>query len=203
MARLRENYATFQFFHSNVLAWARILAQARISQLVQISLSLKRPLPFLSEVPGRLILEHRVSHLFEVYVVMDKTWISKPHNTFDYLIGLSQFLDFAFENGAVGDTIRCPCPKCGFMKWKTRDISYDHLLRKPFPLNYVIWNHHDEKQLELGFSPRLEGGLSILPDSRPSEKSAPERELSSVKCEKVTKFSPKRAVLARARALEL
>ncbi|KAF1889633.1 hypothetical protein Lal_00024960 [Lupinus albus] len=41
----------------------------------------------------------------QVYVIMDKTWISKPRNTVDYLIGLSHFLDFAFENGAVGDTI--------------------------------------------------------------------------------------------------
>ena len=66
---------------------------------------------------------------------MDKSWISKARNSIDYSIGLSKFLDFAFKNGAVGETIRCPCPKCGFMKWQTRDIVEDHLLYKPFPQN--------------------------------------------------------------------
>lgn len=77
---------------------------------------------------------------------MDKSWISKARNSIDYSIGLSKFLDFAFKNGAVGETIRCPCPKCGFMKWQTRDIVEDHLLYKPFPQNYVIWDLHGEKQ---------------------------------------------------------
>ncbi|XP_019435866.1 PREDICTED: uncharacterized protein LOC109342310 [Lupinus angustifolius] len=77
---------------------------------------------------------------------MDKTWISKPHNTLDYLIGLNQFLDFAFENDAIGDTIQS-MSKYGFLNWQTRDIAYDHLLKKPFPLNYVIWNLHGEKQV--------------------------------------------------------
>ena len=77
---------------------------------------------------------------------MDKSWISKARNSIDYSIGLSKFLDFAFKNGAVGEMIRCPCPKCGFMKWQTRDIVEDHLLYKPFPQNYVIWDLHGEKQ---------------------------------------------------------
>ncbi|XP_028223594.1 uncharacterized protein LOC114405148 [Glycine soja] len=77
---------------------------------------------------------------------MDKSWISKARNSIDYSIGLSKFLDFAFKNGVVGETIRCPCPKCGFMKWQNRDIVEDHLLYKPFPQNYVIWDLHGEKQ---------------------------------------------------------
>ena len=78
---------------------------------------------------------------------MDKTWIEKPQNTIEYAVGLSKFLDFAFEKAAVEDRIRCPCPKCGFGKWQTRDIVQDHLLLKPFPKNYVIWSRHGEKQL--------------------------------------------------------
>ncbi|KAL5124208.1 Cell division protein FtsZ 2-1, chloroplastic [Glycine soja] len=84
--------------------------------------------------------------LFEVSFVMDKSWISKARNSIDYSIGLSKFLDFAFKNGAIGEMIWCPCPKCGFMKWQTRDIVEDHLLYKPFPQNYVIWDLHGEKQ---------------------------------------------------------
>ncbi|XP_027931110.1 uncharacterized protein LOC114187160 isoform X1 [Vigna unguiculata] len=79
---------------------------------------------------------------------MDKSWIVKPRNTIEYSIGLKKFLDFAFENGAVGDTIKCPCPKCGFMKWQTRGVVEEHLILKAFPKNYVIWNLHGEKQIE-------------------------------------------------------
>ncbi|XP_075084789.1 uncharacterized protein LOC142168035 [Nicotiana tabacum] len=76
---------------------------------------------------------------------MDKSWIGKPRNTNEYLLGLDKFLDFAFKNAAVEDTIRCPCPKCGFGKWQTREIVQDHLICKPFPQNYIIWNLHGEK----------------------------------------------------------
>ncbi|OIW06276.1 hypothetical protein TanjilG_19714 [Lupinus angustifolius] len=34
-----------------------------------------------------------------------------------------------------------------WVKWQTRDIAYDHFLKKSFPLNYVIWNLHGEKQV--------------------------------------------------------
>nr|XP_033511982.1 uncharacterized protein LOC104096129 isoform X1 [Nicotiana tomentosiformis]XP_033511983.1 uncharacterized protein LOC104096129 isoform X2 [Nicotiana tomentosiformis] len=78
---------------------------------------------------------------------MDKSWIEKPRNTNEYLLGLDKFLDSAFKNAVVEDTIRCPCPKCGFGKWQTREIVHDHLICKPFPQNYVIWNLHGEKQV--------------------------------------------------------
>ncbi|XP_049368693.1 uncharacterized protein LOC125833582 [Solanum verrucosum] len=78
---------------------------------------------------------------------MDKSWIGKPQTSNEYLLGLDKFLDFAFKNAAVDDTIRCPCPMCCFGKWKTRDEVQDHLVCKPFPQNYVIWNIHGEKKL--------------------------------------------------------
>ncbi|XP_075076271.1 uncharacterized protein LOC142162942 [Nicotiana tabacum] len=78
---------------------------------------------------------------------MDKSWIGNPMNTNEYLLGLDEFLELAFNNSAAGDTIRCPCPKCGFSKWKTRDIVHDHLICKPFPQNYVIWDLHGEKRV--------------------------------------------------------
>jgi len=68
---------------------------------------------------------------------MDKSWIGMPRNTSEYLLGLNQLLDFAFNNGAIGDKIKCPCPKCGFGKWQTRNIVFDHLINKPLPKNYV------------------------------------------------------------------
>ncbi|XP_058746065.1 uncharacterized protein LOC131618934 [Vicia villosa] len=78
---------------------------------------------------------------------MDKSWISKLHTTPEYEIGLDIFLDFAFKNVAVEDTIRCPCPMCRFLKPQTRSVVRDHLLCKPIPKNYVVWTLHGERKL--------------------------------------------------------
>ncbi|XP_058726290.1 uncharacterized protein LOC131597620 [Vicia villosa] len=78
---------------------------------------------------------------------MDKSWISKLHTTPEYEIGLDIFLYFAFKKVAVGDTIRCPCPMCRFLKPQTRSVVRDHLLCKPFPKNYVVWTLHGERKL--------------------------------------------------------
>lgn len=87
---------------------------------------------------------------------MDKSWIGKPQNTTEYEHGLNEFLDFAFQNSAAGDTIRCPCLICGFGKWITRGIVYDHLICKPFPQNYVIWNLHGEKRAAMESSENID-----------------------------------------------
>ncbi|XP_049389030.1 uncharacterized protein LOC125853389 [Solanum stenotomum] len=86
---------------------------------------------------------------------MDKSWIGMPRNTSEYLLGLNQFLDFEFNNGSIGDKYECPCPKCGFGKWQTRNIVFDHLINKPFPKNYVTWVMHGE--------------MNVLPNSRNTE----------------------------------
>jgi len=52
---------------------------------------------------------------------IDKSWISKPRNTIEYTNGLKVFLNFAFKHDN-GHAIKCPCSKCGFRKWQTRDI---------------------------------------------------------------------------------
>ena len=75
---------------------------------------------------------------------IDKSWIAKPRNTTEYLNGLEKFLDFAFANSSIRDAIKCPCSKCGFQKWYKRDVIRDHLICKPFPRNYEIWNFHGE-----------------------------------------------------------
>ncbi|KAF1892976.1 hypothetical protein Lal_00008348 [Lupinus albus] len=87
-----------------------------------------------------------------------------------------------------------------YISWQDNDTSSasEPKSEEQTHLSLMASHHSDNDEFELGFSPRLEEGLSILTDSRPSEKYAPGRELSSVKCEKVTKFSPKRAVLAQA-----
>ncbi|WVZ02274.1 hypothetical protein V8G54_023080 [Vigna mungo] len=65
---------------------------------------------------------------------------------FYYLTAIKLWNLIVLKNGAIGDTIRCPCPKCGFMKWHNRVEVEEHLILKQFPKNYVIWNLHGEKQ---------------------------------------------------------
>ncbi|XP_019232529.1 PREDICTED: uncharacterized protein LOC109213219 [Nicotiana attenuata] len=97
---------------------------------------------------------------------MDKSWIGMPRNTTKYLLGLNQFLNFAFKNASIGDRIKCPCSKCGFGKWQTREIVYDHLISKHFPQNYVTWILHGETEV-------LENSRSteVIPDALPPENS--------------------------------
>ena len=75
---------------------------------------------------------------------MDKTWIDMPRNTIQYMEGLNKFLDFAFDKRSVEGRIICPCPRCKFNKWQSRDAVYDHLIVKPFPKGYTIWVRHGE-----------------------------------------------------------
>jgi hypothetical protein len=76
--------------------------------------------------------------------MMDKSWIKMPRNSARYQAGLNGFLDFAFEHGSSADTILCPCDKCDFRKWKSRQEVLDDFLCKPFPSSYTFWYHHGE-----------------------------------------------------------
>ena len=79
--------------------------------------------------------------------VMDKSWIKMPRNTLEYQAGLNKFLDFAFEHDSSAGTILCPCHKCSFRKWKSRQEVFDDLMCKPFPQSYTFWDHHGETLL--------------------------------------------------------
>ncbi|XP_069153102.1 uncharacterized protein [Solanum lycopersicum] len=99
---------------------------------------------------------------------MDKSWIRMPRTTKEYLVGLNQFLEFAFKNGAIEDRIKCPCPQCCFGKWQTREVVFDHLICKPFPQNYVIWVMHGETSV-LQNSKSREFTQDTLPPKNPVE----------------------------------
>ncbi|PHT34672.1 hypothetical protein CQW23_26472 [Capsicum baccatum] len=86
---------------------------------------------------------------------MDRSWIGMQRNIPKYLLGLNQFLDFAFTNGAIGDKIKYPCPICGFKKWQTKEVVFHHLMNKNFPKHYVTWVVHGE--------------IDVLPNSRDIE----------------------------------
>ncbi|KAF1892933.1 hypothetical protein Lal_00013370 [Lupinus albus] len=79
-----------------------------------------------------------------------------------------------------------------YIAWQDNDTSSasEPKSEEQTHLSLMASHHSDNDEFELGFSPRLEEGLSILPDSRPSEKYAPGRELSSVKCKKSRNSRP-------------
>ncbi|CAL5193665.1 unnamed protein product [Lathyrus oleraceus] len=64
---------------------------------------------------------------------VDKSWIDKPEDTLEYENGLLNFLNFSFHHKSIdGLRIKCPCSKCVFKKWGTRDEVYVHLKNRPF-----------------------------------------------------------------------
>ncbi|XP_070017211.1 uncharacterized protein LOC107767582 [Nicotiana tabacum] len=89
-------------------------------------------------------------------------------NTPEYLLGLNQFIEFAFKNGAIRDRIKCACPKCGFRKWQTKDIVFYHLGCKPFPENYVTWFMHREMDV-VHSSNNIEVTHDTIPPENPIE----------------------------------
>jgi len=73
---------------------------------------------------------------------IDKLWNSKPQNTIEYSHGLNTFffwiflLNMVMVELLIVRVIKCPCSKCGFKKWQTRDVDQEHLSCRPCPKNY-------------------------------------------------------------------
>ena len=99
---------------------------------------------------------------------MDKSWITMPKGTDEYKEGLNRFLDLAMDQNSVEGRIMCPCRKCKFKKWLTRDEAYDHLMRKQFPTDYIDWVWHGEDTLGATSSRNCDrkSGKSLLIDSK-------------------------------------
>ncbi|KAK2395394.1 hypothetical protein QL285_057135 [Trifolium repens] len=77
------------------------------------------------------------------FEAMDKSWITQPQTSYEYIKGLNGFLDFAFKNRLNG-MAKCPCKKCGFKTPQFRNVMYDHLRVTPFPVGYTCWCYHGE-----------------------------------------------------------
>lgn len=83
---------------------------------------------------------------------MDKEWMKlKDRGAPQYLNGIDNFLDFAFNNSSVdhagnqiGTKIRCPCCRCANVHYKTRsEVRFD-LLRNGILQSYIVWDKHGE-----------------------------------------------------------
>ncbi|XP_019226066.1 PREDICTED: uncharacterized protein LOC109207583 [Nicotiana attenuata] len=79
----------------------------------------------------------------------DKSWMNLLRWTDEYIRGVNDFLDKAFERAAQGNEILCPCKKCMNLYWYYRNVVEDHLVVHGFVDGYTKWVFHRE-----GFSSR-------------------------------------------------
>nr|XP_009757263.1 PREDICTED: uncharacterized protein LOC104210136 isoform X2 [Nicotiana sylvestris] len=79
----------------------------------------------------------------------DKSWMNLLRWTDEYIRGVNDFLDKAFERAAQGNEILCPCKKCMNRYWHYRNVVEDHLVFHGFVDGYAKWVFNGE-----GFSSR-------------------------------------------------
>ena len=75
---------------------------------------------------------------------IDKSWMQKSRVSNEYEIGVSQFLDFAFNNAPRKEMFPCPCIRYNNCLQQKRETMYDHLLDNGIARNYVRWLMHGE-----------------------------------------------------------
>ncbi|XP_060195087.1 uncharacterized protein LOC132624303 [Lycium barbarum] len=80
---------------------------------------------------------------------IDKSWMSPRRSTNEYVSGVNDFLDKAFERASKGNEILCPCKKCINRYWHYRNVVEGHLVVNGFAYGYNKWIYHGE-----GFSSR-------------------------------------------------
>ena len=75
---------------------------------------------------------------------IDQIWMQKSRASNEYEIGVSQFLEFAFNNAPGKEMLPCPCICCNNCLQQKRETMYDHLLDNGIAGNYVQWLMHGE-----------------------------------------------------------
>ena len=75
---------------------------------------------------------------------IDKSLMQKSRVSNEYEIGVSQFLDFAFNNASGKEMLPCPCISYNNCLQQKRETMYDHLLDNGVARNYVRWLMHGE-----------------------------------------------------------
>ncbi|KAL1209251.1 hypothetical protein V5N11_033111 [Cardamine amara subsp. amara] len=74
---------------------------------------------------------------------MDKSWINKPRLSQDYILGVENFLDFAFGKSKA-HMMKCPCNRCSLVKTKSREDIEGDLMCFGFLSSYTNWILHGE-----------------------------------------------------------
>jgi hypothetical protein len=76
---------------------------------------------------------------------MNKSWMTKNKWSEEYVRGVNEFLEFAFNNGAINGTIRCPCTRCANGTSWVRGMVYAHLINYGICQGYTCWYAHGEQ----------------------------------------------------------
>lgn len=77
---------------------------------------------------------------------MDKSWIFEDDRSGSkYLLGVVDFINFAFSKVSTEGTITCPCQGCVNAIRVNRQIAVEHLLWKGFSKGYTHWVLHGEE----------------------------------------------------------
>ncbi|XP_058003975.1 uncharacterized protein LOC110659856 [Hevea brasiliensis] len=75
---------------------------------------------------------------------MDRSWMNKPRNSYEYKKGVTEFLHFAFHNASQCGKILCPCIHCVNRSWQSYDDARVHLICDGFLRGYTKWICHGE-----------------------------------------------------------
>ncbi|KVI11406.1 Mannose-binding lectin [Cynara cardunculus var. scolymus] len=76
---------------------------------------------------------------------MDTSWMSEPRSSTQFLKGLGEFLDLECKNNAsASGEIKCPCIKCAYSMWVTREKATEHIIFKGIMKGYNTLIAHGE-----------------------------------------------------------
>ena len=76
---------------------------------------------------------------------MDKSWISLDRRSEEYRVGVKSFLNFAVRHTTSPDHMRCPCLKCGNVKYQNLSEIETHLIIFGIDQSYTNWFLHGEE----------------------------------------------------------
>ena len=77
--------------------------------------------------------------------ILDRSWMNLRRSSSEFMNGVTDFLDWAFERGCKGEQILCPCAACKNRYWHFRKVVEDHLFKKGFVVGYERWIFHGER----------------------------------------------------------
>ena len=65
---------------------------------------------------------------------------------YKYIMGVIQFLEYAFSGKEGGTEMRCPCVHCNLCLFQNRSTIHSHLIVRGMLRDYNPWIHHGESE---------------------------------------------------------
>lgn len=77
---------------------------------------------------------------------IDKRWIESNNRVLDeYILGVDNFLKFAYSSKSLEDKILCPCRDCCNWYFVDQDAVRTHCIVKGFEKSYTNWTSHGRR----------------------------------------------------------